>query len=508
MSRNLGSFVNNQTGRGMPPPTTHRGSEVDLKRAIQAQGLGVSVKGNRLATAANSAQQRQNQDPTRQAILRNEQRNTFDGSEYQESTTTSHSRVQVEDSQLDAHGRPMRYAAGGQQAYGEDEGSFQGSEGNTDEDGEGEELYEDERFVQVKQDQSTESVVNYIDSQPDLFGRPLKGDSMPPTTSGGPSHRGDEHQNAQIPFMSSAGGANAPHPPQHGSRDSRQVQPPIQRDVPHTKQPQYVQQPAQTTYAPSRTVQLHQGNAPTGAPLPKSTAANQITRSAPQIVQYRPATSYKAEATQRPTYSQANHGQQAHTERSRQAEHQNARSNSGPSTKAQSVATVVQPAAANEEPEVQDVSLFGAALDYDQEKLYKMQYAELQERSLDDDPAQKSVVLAGEDATKPLPDQLALVQKLEVKAKENFMASLSLDQWEDAGDWFLDRFGDIIRQLKDARKERRQLAKGFGDEIHNRHQAVMSKKRSIKDSLEEMGKNGASVLTAGTPKKKQKKRRV
>ena len=74
-------------------------------------------------------------------------------------------------------------------------------------------------------------------------------------------------------------------------------------------------------------------------------------------------------------------------------------------------------------------------------------------------------------------------------------------EWEEAGDWFLERFGDIVTKIKDARKERRKLATTFDDEIRDRHESVQGKKRSIEEALAEMGKNGKSFLQAGTPKR-------
>jgi hypothetical protein len=96
---------------------------------------------------------------------------------------------------------------------------------------------------------------------------------------------------------------------------------------------------------------------------------------------------------------------------------------------------------------------------------------------------------------------LRLVQKLDHDAKATFLASLSLDQWEDAGDWFLERFGETIKKLTEARKERRTLAKGFGDEIFARHQRVQTKKRTIEAAMIAMGESGMGVLKAGAPKK-------
>jgi hypothetical protein len=141
------------------------------------------------------------------------------------------------------------------------------------------------------------------------------------------------------------------------------------------------------------------------------------------------------------------------------------------------------------------------ALDYDSETLNLKTYEELNAQPFDDDPVERLSILAAADAAKPLNERLELVQKMDNDAKHAFMTSLSLEEWEETGDWFLDRFSAVVNKMKDARKARRKLTKSFEEEIFKRHERVQRKKRDIEEALTEMSRSGQGVLRAGTPKR-------
>lgn len=141
--------------------------------------------------------------------------------------------------------------------------------------------------------------------------------------------------------------------------------------------------------------------------------------------------------------------------------------------------------------------------DYDTEAIEKMQYSELHNQDFDDNPVKEASVLSEEDNAKPLERRLEVVQTMPEDNQRAFLSSLDLDDWEQAGDWFLERFGDVMKKMKDARKERRELAKGYEEEISKRHETVEGKKRSLENAMGEMSKNGAGVLRASTPAAKR-----
>ncbi|KAF5845445.1 hypothetical protein GGP41_002995 [Bipolaris sorokiniana] len=133
--------------------------------------------------------------------------------------------------------------------------------------------------------------------------------------------------------------------------------------------------------------------------------------------------------------------------------------------------------------------------DYDPETLFNMKYESLKNESFDTDPRAKPAVLTEEDAQKPLPERLVLVQKnLTPDKQANFFSSLSTSEWEDAGDWFLDQFQSIIQRTKQARQKKRKLAQEFEEEVEKRHRHVAKKQQQVEQAMEKMKAQGESLV--------------
>ena len=176
----------------------------------------------------------------------------------------------------------------------------------------------------------------------------------------------------------------------------------------------------------------------------------------------------------------------------------NERTHSGGSAQSQSVMTVRAPAAPAEDL-LPPTSLFNVAIDQDLDTPFE----KLHQDFLNGAAAQHSDAFGDDGTARALIEELEHVERLDKNEKQNLIASLTPAQWEEAGDWFLDRFSDIVGKMKDARKERKKLANDFSREMLKRHQKVQAKKRSIDDALADMGKSGANVLRASTPHKKK-----
>ncbi len=139
-------------------------------------------------------------------------------------------------------------------------------------------------------------------------------------------------------------------------------------------------------------------------------------------------------------------------------------------------------------------------LDYDLDKLRGMSFSELQREPFDHDPNGPSPALPNSDSTASLPDRLSLAAGLEQDEQHNFFNSLSIDEWEDAGDWFLEQFGGLIKKMKEARRQKRGLAASFETELSERDEMVGIKRREVEDALGSMKKGGMGLLSA-TPRK-------
>ena len=153
-----------------------------------------------------------------------------------------------------------------------------------------------------------------------------------------------------------------------------------------------------------------------------------------------------------------------------------------------------------EQPEPQNV--FEEPLDYDLEELYNKDYASVKGECFDHSPHAQPYVVPDLPNSAALTDKLVQLNGAEPQTQSNFFASLNIDEWEEAGDWFLDRFGDTIKQLKDVRREKRKAARAFEDEIEVRETAVSKRRALTNAAMAEMKTSGAAVLQ-GTPGKKR-----
>jgi hypothetical protein len=440
----------------------------------------------------NSGQQRHESRGKRTSGARKPHRDDFD-SELDDTTIASgpKSKVLVEDSQLNELNRlatETMYQA--QQSIVEDDSNedeqygsdYEGEQYNDAEQHEHDKGgYDDPNDSQALRNFNayiSQSNLRALQGGASVFNRKQQGDSYPPTTSGNVSQTGEEglhHRSAVV-------GQNA------HSAAFRKPELPIQKQTSaHHISMAPIQQPPSVSRRAVATQAVRPATPRGAVPMHSSEDTAMQPASKPPVTMpigndiMAPPTASHAHGSGHQTFI----GQQ----QSRRVY----------SSGAHSVATVVPPAGAPEAPV--PANLLDAPLEVNLQDLYKVPYEKLHKRSLAGESAQKQVALAGEDAAKPLSEQLNLVRKRDKDTKEDFLASLTLDQWADAGDWFIERFGEVVKKMTDARKERRKLASGFEKEMDARHHHVQSKKRTIDAALEAMGRSGQGVLKAGTPKK-------
>lgn len=139
-------------------------------------------------------------------------------------------------------------------------------------------------------------------------------------------------------------------------------------------------------------------------------------------------------------------------------------------------------------------------LDHELHALLQMDYQDVRDQDFDAGPNDDESSLPSIEATESLIDKLAAAAADDANGQTAFFASLPIDQWEEAGEWFLDQFAEIVGKLKSARQEKRKAAHQFEDEIERRHDAIGKKRKLTEAALEDMKINGSKVLQ-GTPKK-------
>lgn len=132
--------------------------------------------------------------------------------------------------------------------------------------------------------------------------------------------------------------------------------------------------------------------------------------------------------------------------------------------------------------------------DYESDVLFKMGYDQLRDESFDTDPQAPDFLLPNDVHNRPLSDRLEFTRRLEAPAQAEFFAALPTNEWEDAGDWFVEQFTAIIKKTKDARQKKRASAQSFEKEIEERHQHVAKKQRVVESAMKKMQARGEGLV--------------
>ncbi|KAK1836920.1 extracellular mutant protein 11-domain-containing protein [Podospora conica] len=140
--------------------------------------------------------------------------------------------------------------------------------------------------------------------------------------------------------------------------------------------------------------------------------------------------------------------------------------------------------------------------DYNDADLHRMSYADLRQQDFDYDP-QNAAVQQPQQPTAPLllnpagaslEDRLEFYQKQGGMDQHTFFTRMPMREWDEAGDWFLSRFGDVVNRMKEARKNKRKLVEAFETEISTREEAVRVKMEGIAKTLEDFKAEGRSMM--------------
>ena len=148
--------------------------------------------------------------------------------------------------------------------------------------------------------------------------------------------------------------------------------------------------------------------------------------------------------------------------------------------------------------------------DYDTDVLFKMDYNQLREESFDKSPRDNEPVLPEGMREKPLEERLQFAQRnLDFAAQGQFFSALPTNEWEDAGDWFLDQFSTIIKRTKEARQKKRKAAQGYEQEIEERQKHVVKKQRVVEGAMAKMKAQGEGLMPKSPrPSKSPRPRRT
>ena len=134
-------------------------------------------------------------------------------------------------------------------------------------------------------------------------------------------------------------------------------------------------------------------------------------------------------------------------------------------------------------------------LDYDDNVLASMTFKDLQEEPFDLSPT-GGVVNGdgGSSAPAMLKQRLDQYQQKDEAGQRALFTKMSVEEWEEAGDWFVDQFADIMTRLKEARREKRRKMHEFEAEAAEREEAVRTQTEMIDEKLIKMKQDGQRVV--------------
>ena len=139
-------------------------------------------------------------------------------------------------------------------------------------------------------------------------------------------------------------------------------------------------------------------------------------------------------------------------------------------------------------------------IDYSLDELSSMAFSQLQDEPFHHDPKATELPLPPDIADAPLPQKLDYILSLkdDNSTKEHhraaFFSSLPIEQYEDCGDLIVQKFADVVSKFKDARQQRRKVAREFEDEVAKREERVRGKMGAVEKDLGRLKRGGEEVV--------------
>ncbi|KAG6011718.1 hypothetical protein E4U43_008157 [Claviceps pusilla] len=134
------------------------------------------------------------------------------------------------------------------------------------------------------------------------------------------------------------------------------------------------------------------------------------------------------------------------------------------------------------------------SLDYDDKVLSSMTYQDLQEEPFDVVPQLPGMLNGHDSAASKLVTRLEQFQQQGEREQLQFFSHMSIEEWENAGDWFVDQFTDIMCRLRQARRNKRNMVAAFEMEASEREEAIRSRTDAIDKKLNKMKQDGQRVV--------------
>ncbi|KFY30599.1 hypothetical protein V494_08098 [Pseudogymnoascus sp. VKM F-4513 (FW-928)] len=140
-------------------------------------------------------------------------------------------------------------------------------------------------------------------------------------------------------------------------------------------------------------------------------------------------------------------------------------------------------------------------LDFDQETLFKMSHEELKNQPFDADPSQVKTPVNPSLADLPesLDERMELFKNRPAEERAEFFASLSIDEWEEAGEWLMKQFGTVMGKVAESRRNRRKTALRYESMMAERDAEIREKTDDVTAALKDLKNGGQDLLRGKTP---------
>lgn len=140
--------------------------------------------------------------------------------------------------------------------------------------------------------------------------------------------------------------------------------------------------------------------------------------------------------------------------------------------------------------------------DYDDQQLNSMTYQTLKDETWEVEKHGRTSALPQElqDSAIPLSQRFKSCVDLDGEKEETqgiqveFFAKMSTTEWEETGDFFIERFAEILTKLKEARRAKRKTATDFEKLVEERETAIREKFEKLDKDLADMRKGGEGVI--------------
>ncbi|EKD19754.1 uncharacterized protein L3040_001900 [Drepanopeziza brunnea f. sp. 'multigermtubi'] len=144
----------------------------------------------------------------------------------------------------------------------------------------------------------------------------------------------------------------------------------------------------------------------------------------------------------------------------------------------------------------QEDQTFITSPDYKDDKLKTMKYKDLENEDMEMDPHAEAFIFPVELREPDVTFEQRLKYYVDAPEKDqsSFYVSLTNEEWEKAGDWFIEQFSNLLNEIKTNRQKKRGVAAKYEQEVKTRERLVRAHANKYDKKLDGMAGIGQQLL--------------